>query len=101
MGTNRANPTAMVLSATMLLRHLGYVFLARLALISLTVSFRSLDSIANSIASATFDVINAGEIRTADMGGEYFPMVCLASFSRCFAGAATTSEFTSAIIKKL
>ena len=31
---------------------------------------RSLDSIANSIASATFDVINAGEVRTADMGGE-------------------------------
>jgi isocitrate dehydrogenase (NAD+) len=25
MGTNRANPTAMVLSATMMLRHLGYV----------------------------------------------------------------------------
>ncbi|KAG2116111.1 uncharacterized protein F5147DRAFT_676014 [Suillus discolor] len=66
MGTNRANPTAMVLSATMMLRHLG------------------LDSIANSIASATFDVINAGEVRTADMGG-----------------AATTSEFTNAIIKKL
>ncbi|KAG2152316.1 hypothetical protein BD769DRAFT_1658737 [Suillus cothurnatus] len=66
MGTNRANPTAMILSATMMLRHLG------------------LDSIANSIASATFDVINAGEVRTADMGG-----------------AATTSEFTSAIIKKL
>ncbi|KAG8218579.1 hypothetical protein J3R82DRAFT_4220 [Butyriboletus roseoflavus] len=59
MGTNRANPAAMILSATMMLRHLG------------------LDSIANSIAGATFDVINAGEIRTADMGG-----------------AATTSEFT-------
>lgn len=25
MGTNRANPTAMILSATMMLRHLGYV----------------------------------------------------------------------------
>ncbi|KAG0709712.1 hypothetical protein DFH29DRAFT_885487 [Suillus ampliporus] len=66
MGTNRANPTAMVLSATMMLRHLG------------------LDSIANNIASATFGVIDAGEVRTADMGG-----------------AATTSEFTNAIIKRL
>ncbi|KAF9247292.1 hypothetical protein BU15DRAFT_70114 [Melanogaster broomeanus] len=35
MGTNRANPAAMILSATMMLRHLG------------------LDAIANSIASAT------------------------------------------------
>jgi isocitrate dehydrogenase (NAD+) len=26
MGTNRANPTAMILSAAMMLRHLGYVF---------------------------------------------------------------------------
>lgn len=24
MGTNKANPTAMILSATMMLRHLGY-----------------------------------------------------------------------------
>lgn len=54
MGTNRANPAAMILSATMMLRHLG------------------LDSIANSIASATFDVINGGKVRTADMGGESF-----------------------------
>ncbi|TFL05854.1 mitochondrial NAD-dependent isocitrate dehydrogenase subunit 1 precursor [Pterulicium gracile] len=66
MGTNRANPAAMILSATMLLRHLG------------------LDPIANNIASATFDVINSGKVRTADMGG-----------------SATTSEFTSAIIQKL
>jgi len=66
MGTNRANPAAMVLSATMMLRHLG------------------LDSLANIVGSATFDVINSGNIRTADMGG-----------------SATTSEFTSAIIKNL
>ncbi|KAH7921824.1 hypothetical protein BV22DRAFT_1106979 [Leucogyrophana mollusca] len=66
MGTNRANPAAMILSATMMLRHLG------------------LDTIANSIASSTFDVINAGKVRTADMGG-----------------SATTSEFTSEIIKNL
>lgn len=44
----------------------------------------SLDPIANNIASATFDVINSGKVRTADMGG-----------------SATTSEFTSAIIQKL
>ncbi|KAJ6539422.1 hypothetical protein B0H19DRAFT_1213373 [Mycena capillaripes] len=66
MGTNRANPAAMILSATMMLRHLG------------------LDPVANQIAAATFDVINAGKVRTADMGG-----------------SATTSEFTSAIIKSL
>ncbi|KAJ2936915.1 hypothetical protein H1R20_g186, partial [Candolleomyces eurysporus] len=51
MGTNTANPTAMILSATMMLRHLG------------------LDSIANNIAAATFGVINEGKVRTADMGG--------------------------------
>jgi isocitrate dehydrogenase (NAD+) len=66
MGTNKANPAAMVLSATMMLRHLG------------------LDSHANNIAAATFDVINAGKIRTADMGG-----------------TASTSDFTAAIIKNL
>ncbi|KAF9268050.1 hypothetical protein L218DRAFT_954444 [Marasmius fiardii PR-910] len=66
MGTNRANPAAMILSATMMLRHLG------------------LDSIANSIATATFDVINSGKVRTADMGG-----------------SATTSDFTAAVIKNL
>ncbi|KAJ2920133.1 hypothetical protein MD484_g332, partial [Candolleomyces efflorescens] len=66
MGTNTANPTAMILSATMMLRHLG------------------LDSIANNIAAATFGVINEASVRTADMGG-----------------SATTSDFTSAIIKKL
>ncbi|CCM03182.1 uncharacterized protein FIBRA_05304 [Fibroporia radiculosa] len=66
MGTNRANPAAMILSATMMLRHLG------------------LDGLANNIASATFDVINAANVRTADMGG-----------------SATTSEFTAAVIKNL
>ncbi|KAF9652181.1 hypothetical protein BDM02DRAFT_3137716 [Thelephora ganbajun] len=66
MGTNRANPAAMILSSTMMLRHLG------------------LDSIANNIASATFNVINAGKVRTADMGG-----------------SATTSEFTAEVIKNL
>lgn len=66
MGTNRANPAAMILSATMMLRHLG------------------LDEIANSIAASTFDVINTGKVRTADMGG-----------------SATTSDFTAAVIKGL
>ena len=31
----------------------------------------SLDNLANNIASATFDVINAGKVRTADMGGKF------------------------------
>lgn len=34
------------------------------------VNFR-LDPIANSIANATFDVINEGKVRTADMGGKF------------------------------
>ncbi|KAF8760016.1 Isocitrate/isopropylmalate dehydrogenase [Rhizoctonia solani] len=51
MGTNKANPAAMILSSTMMLRHLG------------------LESLANSIAQSTFDVINEGKVRTADMGG--------------------------------
>jgi len=56
----------MILSATMMLRHLG------------------LDTLANSVAAATFEVINEAKVRTADMGG-----------------AATTSEFTAEVIKKL
>ncbi|KAF8266858.1 hypothetical protein EI94DRAFT_1778951 [Lactarius quietus] len=66
MGQDRANPAAMILSATMMLRHLG------------------LDEIANNIASATFQVLNAGRVKTADMGG-----------------SSTTSEFTAAVIKNL
>jgi len=66
MGQDRANPAAMILSATMMLRHLG------------------LDHIANNIASATFQVLNSGRTRTADMGG-----------------SSTTSEFTAAVIKNL
>ncbi|QRW16518.1 Isocitrate/isopropylmalate dehydrogenase [Rhizoctonia solani] len=62
----RANPAAMILSSTMMLRHLG------------------LESLANSIAQSTFDVINEGKVRTADMGG-----------------TATTSDFTAAVIKGL
>lgn len=52
MGANKANPAAMILSSTMLLRHLG------------------LESQANVIASSVYDVIKEGKIRTADMGGE-------------------------------
>ncbi|KAJ1309206.1 hypothetical protein OPQ81_004875 [Rhizoctonia solani] len=66
MGTNKANPAAMILSSTMMLRHLG------------------LESLANSIAQSTFDVINEGKVRTADMGGK-----------------ASTSDFTAAVIKGL
>jgi isocitrate dehydrogenase (NAD+) len=44
----------------------------------------SLDDLANKIASATFNVIKEGKVRTADMGG-----------------SSTTSDFTGAVIKKL
>lgn len=50
-GQNTANPTAMILSATMLLRHLG------------------LNSHADKISQATHDVILEGNVRTRDIGG--------------------------------
>ncbi|WFD30127.1 isocitrate dehydrogenase (NAD(+)) [Malassezia sp. CBS 17886] len=51
MGTNKANPTAMILSATMMLRHFG------------------LDYQANQIAAAVYRVIVEGRVRTPDSGG--------------------------------
>jgi len=50
-GKDQANPTAMILSSSMLLRHLG------------------LDDHANRISKAVYDVIGAGHTRTRDMGG--------------------------------
>jgi len=66
MGTNKANPAAMILSSTMMLRHLG------------------LNSLANSITAATYDVLAQGLAKTSDLGG-----------------SASTSDFTSAVIKNL
>ena len=51
MGTSKANPAAMILSSTMMLRHLG------------------LDTQANQIAESVYKVIQEGKVRTADMGG--------------------------------
>ncbi|KKK18520.1 hypothetical protein P175DRAFT_0502737 [Aspergillus ochraceoroseus IBT 24754] len=50
-GKDQANPSAMILSGSMLLRHLG------------------LDDHANRISKAVYDVIGEGQIRTRDMGG--------------------------------
>ncbi|KAK4647947.1 isocitrate dehydrogenase (NAD(+)) idh1 [Podospora pseudopauciseta] len=50
-GKDQANPTALLLSGTMLLRHLG------------------LDDHANRISNAVYSVIAEGKIRTPDMGG--------------------------------
>lgn len=70
MGTNRANPAAMILSATMMLRHLGFVHILYPSCSPVDYfGLYSLDSIANNIATATFDVINGGKVKTADMGG--------------------------------
>jgi len=52
MGQDVANPIAMVLSSTMMLRHLG------------------LDFQADSIARAVYAIIEQGKIRTPDMGGK-------------------------------
>jgi isocitrate dehydrogenase (NAD+) len=101
MGQDRANPAAMILSATMMLRHLGSVLYCILSLI-LICPISSLDNIANKIASATFRVLNAGTVKTADMGGK-----SLVSSDESFiplsrrAGSSTTSEFTAAVIKNL
>ncbi|KAK0632725.1 mitochondrial isocitrate dehydrogenase [NAD] subunit 1-like protein [Immersiella caudata] len=51
-GKDQANPTALLLSGAMLLRHLG------------------LDDHANRISNAIYDVIGQGKIRTRDMGGD-------------------------------
>ncbi|KAI0593876.1 isocitrate dehydrogenase subunit 1 [Biscogniauxia sp. FL1348] len=51
-GKDQANPTALILSASMMLRHLG------------------LDDHANRIARAVYGVIAEGKHRTRDMGGE-------------------------------
>jgi isocitrate dehydrogenase (NAD+) len=51
-GKDQANPTALLLSGAMLLRHLG------------------LDDHANRISNAVYDVIAEGKTRTRDMGGE-------------------------------
>ncbi|KAL6872925.1 hypothetical protein J3F83DRAFT_731431 [Trichoderma novae-zelandiae] len=50
-GKDQANPTAMILSGSMLLRHLG------------------LDDHANRISKAVYGVIAEGKVRTRDMGG--------------------------------
>ena len=50
-GKDQANPTALLLSGSMLLRHLG------------------LDDHANRISKAVYDVIAEGKSRTRDMGG--------------------------------
>ncbi|KAI9781955.1 MAG: isocitrate dehydrogenase (NAD(+)) idh1 [Geoglossum umbratile] len=50
-GKDQANPTAMLLSGSMLLRHLG------------------LDDHANRISKGIYDVIKEGRVRTRDMGG--------------------------------
>ncbi|KAF3066589.1 Isocitrate dehydrogenase [NAD] subunit 1, mitochondrial [Daldinia childiae] len=51
-GKDQANPTALLLSASMLLRHLG------------------LDDHANRISKAVYGVIAEGKYRTRDMGGD-------------------------------
>ncbi|KAJ5083833.1 hypothetical protein N7456_013260 [Penicillium angulare] len=51
-GKDQANPSAMILSGSMLLRHLG------------------LDDHANRISKAVYDVIGEGHTRTRDMGGQ-------------------------------
>lgn len=82
MGTNKANPSAMILSSTMMLRHLG------------------LETQANVIAGAVYDVIAEGKVRTADMKGvsEWLRRETDADRS---AGTNSTSDFTKAVLAKV
>jgi len=64
--TGRANPTAFVLSSVMMLRHLGLPFFAE------------------QIQNAVFRTLEAGKVRTRDIGG-----------------SNTTKEFTKEIINNL
>ena len=80
MGKNKANPSAMILSSTMMLRHLG------------------LETQANTIASAVYDVIADGKVRTSDMHGESEPSLAVGVSSS--AGNASTTEFTKAVLDK-
>lgn len=50
-GKDVANPAAMILSSTMMLRHLG------------------LDHYANTIAASVYKVVDDKKVRTPDMGG--------------------------------
>jgi isocitrate dehydrogenase (NAD+) len=61
----------------------------------------SLDHIANNIASATFQVLNAGRVKTADMGGELSVDSSSPNSLYSRLGSATTHEFTAAVIKNL
>jgi isocitrate dehydrogenase (NAD+) len=65
-GKNEANPTALLLSALMMLRHIGE------------------EAAAARIMQALGQVLEAGAVRTRDLGG-----------------SATTTEFTAAICQKL
>ncbi len=65
-GQDKANPTALLLSAVMMLRHM------------------ELNSYADRIQTACFDVIREGQTITGDLGG-----------------SAKCSEYTDAIIRKL
>ncbi|CEQ42992.1 SPOSA6832_04886 [Sporobolomyces salmonicolor] len=79
-GQDVANPAAMVLSATMMLRHLG------------------LDHHANQIASAVYKVIADGQVRTPDMGGNRRLAVLTLV---CYCGNSRTTDFTQAIMKAI
>ncbi|GAA6052487.1 hypothetical protein JCM3770_001136 [Rhodotorula araucariae] len=65
-GQDVANPSAMLLSSAMMLRHLG------------------LDSYANNLAHAVYQVVQEGKVRTPDMGGD-----------------SKTTDFTQAVMKAM
>ena len=65
-GQDKANPTALLLSSVMMLRHL------------------EMNSHADKIEKAAFDVIREGQYLTGDLGG-----------------SASCSQFTDAIIRKV
>lgn len=97
-GKNLANPTALALSAVMMLRHLVRSALTASCCLTGIVTMSSGASLtdrlcphlqghtaqADKIQNALLDVIREGNFRTGDLGGK-----------------ATTTQFTEAVCKKL
>ena len=78
----------MILSASMLLRHLG------------------LTKQANSIAAAVYKVIADGKYKTRDLKGESLESFIelftrLTTDNQCITGTTSTSDFTKAVIDQL
>ena len=81
-GKDQANPTALILSASMLLRHIG------------------LDDHANRISKAVYDVIAEGQVSSSFLSHNLLIMLSKTR-TRDMGGESTTHEFTRAVLGKM